>query len=226
MIAATYVSVTTFTVSGDQTAEFHVGRRVKHVGDTTGYGTIESVTIPVADTQVVLTTASDDMDNTLSGVYYGVVSSYEPESSVPIHTHDGDEGSGGGIKGDQNLEDKLLQRANFKDCGIITQIIGSIGGGAQAISIVNGQNVTATVDTGETTFTFTNATASDDLCVFALWLTNGGSQTINFPTVHTNEGEALPTLTTSGLDMLVFGTYNGGTSWVLVNYLLDIQAPA
>lgn len=97
MITATYVSATTFTVSGDQTAEFHVGRRVKHIGDTTGYGTIESVSIPVSDTQVVLTAASDDLDASLSGVFFGIVSSYESKASIPIHTHDGDEGSGGNI---------------------------------------------------------------------------------------------------------------------------------
>lgn len=99
MIAATYVSATTFTVIGDQTSDFHVGRRIKHVGDTTGYGTIESVSIPVADTQVVLTAASDDLDASLTGVLYGIVSSYEPASSIPVHAHDGDEGSGGFVTG-------------------------------------------------------------------------------------------------------------------------------
>jgi hypothetical protein len=93
MITATYVNATTFEVSGDQTAEFHVGRRVKLIGDTTKYGTILSVSIPVADTQVVLTAASDNLDASLTGVYYGIVG--KNNSSIPEHDHDGDEGSGG-----------------------------------------------------------------------------------------------------------------------------------
>jgi len=105
MIAATYINATTFEVSGDQTAEFHVGRRVKLIGDTTKYGTISSVSIPVADTQVVLTAASDDLDASLSGVYYGIVS--KNNSSIPEHDHDEDEGSGGGIR-PKNVVDTTL----------------------------------------------------------------------------------------------------------------------
>lgn len=105
MITATYVNATTFEVSGDQTAEFHVGRRVKLIGDTTKYGTILSVSIPVADTQVVLTAASDNLDASLTGVYYGIVG--KNNSSIPEHDHDGDEGSGGGIR-PKNVADTTL----------------------------------------------------------------------------------------------------------------------
>jgi hypothetical protein len=96
MIAATYVDSKTFTVTGNQTIEFHAGRRVKLIGDSTWYGTIESVSY-LGNTTIVLTDASDNIDNTLTEVYYGIVSGLEEESSMPVHTHDGDEGSGGSV---------------------------------------------------------------------------------------------------------------------------------
>lgn len=96
MIAANYVDSKTFTVTGNQTIEFHAGRRVKLIGDSTWYGTIESANY-LGNTTVVLTDASDNIDDTLTEVYYGIVSALEEESSMPIHTHDGDEGSGGSI---------------------------------------------------------------------------------------------------------------------------------
>lgn len=74
-----------------------------------------------------------------------------------------------------------MSGVNFKDVGLTTNAIGSIGGGTQDIDLTLGNSVTGTVDTSTTTFTFSNPTASDELCVFTLVLTNGGSQTVNFP---------------------------------------------
>ena len=86
-----------------------------------------------------------------------------------------------------------------------------MGGGTQDIDISLGNNVTATIDTGTTTFTFSNPTASDELCGFTLFLTNGGSQTVNWPASVDFPGGTAPTLTTAGLDILVFVTTDGGT---------------
>ena len=68
-------------------------------------------------------------------------------------------------------------------------------------------------NTGANTFTFSNPTASDELCGFTLFLTNGGSQTVNWPSTVDWAGGTAPTLTTSGLDILVFITTDGGTIW-------------
>ncbi len=122
-----------------------------------------------------------------------------------------------------NFADNIIQRANFKDCGIVTNAIGSIGGGAQTIDIEDGNSVSATVDTSETTFTFSTPTASDELCVFSLILTNGGSQTVNWPASVDWEGGTAPTLTTSGVDILVFTTIDGGTTWHGSTYSVDSQ---
>ena len=115
--------------------------------------------------------------------------------------------------GTLNLNDNILQRANLQDYGEVTNAIGATGGGTQDIDIALGNNVVATVDTNANTFTFSNPTASDELCGFTLFLTNGGSQTVNWPSTVDWAGATAPTLTTSGLDILVFITTDGGTIW-------------
>ena len=115
--------------------------------------------------------------------------------------------------GTLNLFDNNLQRANLLDYGEVTNAIGGTGGGTQDIDLTLGNNVVATVDTSTNTFTFSNPTASDELCGFTLFLTNGGSQTVNWPAAVDWAGATAPTLTTSGLDILVFITTDGGTIW-------------
>ena len=103
--------------------------------------------------------------------------------------------------------------ANLLDYGEITNAIGGTGGGTQDIDLELGNSVTATVDTSANTFTFSNPVASDELCGFTLGLTNGGSQTVNWPGAVDWAGGSAPTLTTSGVDWLVFWTADGGTIW-------------
>ena len=115
--------------------------------------------------------------------------------------------------GTLNLNDNILQRANLLDYGEVTNAIGATGGGTQDIDLTLGNNVVATVDTSANTFTFSSPTASDELCGFTLFLTNGGSQTVNWPGTVDWAGATAPTLTSSGLDILVFITTDGGSIW-------------
>ena len=115
--------------------------------------------------------------------------------------------------GTQNLADNILQRANLQDYGEVTNAIGSTGGGTQDIDLTLGNSVTATVDTSANTFTFSNPTASDELCGFTLILTNGGSQTVTWPASVDWPSATAPTLTAAGVDVLVFFTVDGGTIW-------------
>jgi hypothetical protein len=109
--------------------------------------------------------------------------------------------------------DNTVDRINLKDYGTVTNNIGSVGGGTQDIDLTLGNSIAATVDTSTTTFTFSNPTASDELCGFTLKLTNGGSQTVNWPaSVDWGEGTA-PTLTASGVDVITFLTWDGGGIW-------------
>ena len=127
---------------------------------------------------------------------------------------------GGALDGQDNTVSKI----NLKDYGIVTNAVGG-GGGTLAIDLTAGNSVTATVETSTTTFTFSNPTASDELCIFSLVLTNGGSQTVVFPASVDWEGGTAPTLQTSGTDILVFATVDGGTIWHGQSYSLDSKSP-
>ena len=112
-----------------------------------------------------------------------------------------------------NAADKVITRGKFLDSSETVNAIGAIGGGAQAIDLELGNVVTGTVDTSETTFTFTNPPTSGDAGAFLLILTNGGSQTVNWPASVDWAGGSAPSLTSSGVDLLVFVTVDGGTIW-------------
>ena len=98
-LSATYVDADTFTVSGDRTTTFVVGRRVKADCGVDGYkfGTIETRSYDSTsnETTVNLTAASDDLTSNLNVVWYGIVGGGASDQSIPIHSHDGSEGSGG-----------------------------------------------------------------------------------------------------------------------------------
>jgi hypothetical protein len=114
----------------------------------------------------------------------------------------------------QNFQDNELTRPKIKDYGETVNAIGSVGGGSQDIDLTLGNVVTATVDTSETTFTFSNPPASGTAGSFTLVLTNGGSQTVNWPTSVDWAGGVAPTLTAAGVDVLTFMTVDGGTTWL------------
>ena len=112
-----------------------------------------------------------------------------------------------------DLEDAILQRPEVKDYAETVNAIGSTGGGTQDIDISAGNVVTATVDTSANTFTFSNPPATGKCGSFTLILTNGGSQTVNWPGSVDWAGGTAPTLTTAGKDVLTFTTVDAGTTW-------------
>ena len=107
----------------------------------------------------------------------------------------------------------ILNDVLLKDYGEVTNALGDLGGGTDAIDLTAGNSVSATVSTGTQTFTFTNPTASDEGCGFTLVLTNGGSQTVNWPASVDWPAATAPALTASGVDILTFWTIDGGTIW-------------
>lgn len=79
--AATYVSASQFTLAGDQTSTFHVGRRVKVVDSGgTKYGTI-TVSAYTSLTTVTVSLDSGSLANPITSVSYGVLS--ETNQAVP-----------------------------------------------------------------------------------------------------------------------------------------------
>ena len=104
-----------------------------------------------------------------------------------------------------------LKNKTLQGYAEITNAIGNATG-AKTIDLTLGNNVTATT-TGATTWTFSNPAASDELSSFSIKLINGGSATQTWPTTVDWPAATAPTLTTSGTDVLVFITCDGGTTW-------------
>ena len=111
------------------------------------------------------------------------------------------------------MNDNLVETPEMKDYAETVNAIGGTGGGTQDIDITAGNVVTATVDTSANTFTFSNPSASGKSCSFTLILTNGGSQTVNWPGSVDWAGGSPPTLTTAGIDILAFTTVDAGSNW-------------
>tara|TARA_Y100000310_G_scaffold327087_1_gene392907 strand:+ start:1199 stop:1909 length:711 start_codon:yes stop_codon:yes gene_type:complete len=111
------------------------------------------------------------------------------------------------------MADNAITRPEFTDYAETVNVIGDTGGGSDAIDISLGNVVTATVSTAEQTFTFTNPSITGKSCSFTLILTNGGSQTVNWPAAVDWAGGSAPTLTAAGVDVLTFMTVDAGTIW-------------
>lgn len=121
--------------------------------------------------------------------------------------------AGDTMAGTLALADNLLTRPRLLDYGETVNALGDLGGGTDDIDIELGNVVTATVSTATETFTFSNPSASGTACSFTLILTNGGSQTVNWPgSVDWAAGDA-PSLTVAGVDWLEFVTLDGGTGY-------------
>jgi hypothetical protein len=170
------------------------------VTDETGSGALVFATSPTLVTPVLGTPASGTLTNATGLPPAGVVGT---AAILGANT----------FTGTQNFADNTAQRLNLLDYAEVTNAIGSTGGGTQDIDLTLGNSVTATVDTSANTFTFSNPTASDELCGFTLVLTNGGSQTVTWPASVDWPAATAPTLTASGTDVLVFITCDGGTTW-------------
>ena len=115
--------------------------------------------------------------------------------------------------GTLSMADNIVSRPEIKDYAETVNAIGSIGGGTQDIDLESGNVVTGTVDTSTTTFTFSNPPTSGKAGSFTLILTNGGSQTVNWPGAVDWAGGTAPTLTTAGIDVITFTTIDAGTIW-------------
>lgn len=123
----------------------------------------------------------------------------------------------------QNLADNELTRPKLKDYGEAVNVLGDLGGGTQDIDLELGNVVTGTVDTSETTLTFSNPPASGTAGSFTFIVTNGGSQTVNWPASVDWAGGTAPTLTAAGVDILTFVTVDGGTTWYGFSAGLDMS---
>jgi|GEM_PF-1632370 hypothetical protein len=121
------------------------------------------------------------------------------------------------------MADAVLSRAKLIDISETLNPLGDLGGGSDDIDLEDGNVVSATVSTAEETLTFSNPPASGSNGSFTLFLTNGGSQTVNWPASVDWPSATAPTLTAAGVDVLVFTTNDAGTTWLGFLVGLDIS---
>lgn len=82
--APTYISATSFSLVGDQTSTFHVGRRIKTTNSGgTVYSTISNSAFAAVTTITVINDGAGVLDSGLSAVSYGLLSATNP--SVPVY---------------------------------------------------------------------------------------------------------------------------------------------
>ena len=125
-----------------------------------------------------------------------------------------------------NHADYQVVRPYFKDYAETVNAIGNTGGGAQTIDLSLGNVVTATQTASETTYSFTNPSASGRACSFTLILTNGASNSgTEWPSSVDWADGTEPTLTSSGVDILTFTTVDGGTIWYGFAAGTDMKSP-
>jgi len=95
---AIYVSNNSFKVMGDKTIEFNAGRRVKLDCQLDGikYATVVSSSYSSPYTTIIIDEST--LTASLTTVWYGIVQTGQV-GSLPNHSHDGTEGSGGTLSG-------------------------------------------------------------------------------------------------------------------------------
>ena len=119
--------------------------------------------------------------------------------------------TGATMAGELACADQIVSRPTLKDYAIEGQAVGNTGA-TRTLDLNDANFFSATLDQA-CTFTFSDPAASGDFCGFVLALTNGGAFVITWPaSVDWSEGQS-PTLTAAGLDILVFVTYDAGTTW-------------
>jgi hypothetical protein len=105
-----------------------------------------------------------------------------------------------------------------------TEIVNAVGtvSSSTAINFALGNVVTAVLASGGD-FTISNAPTSGIYGKFKLILTNGGTVADPWHSSVKFAGGTTPTLTTSGIDILIFETIDGGTNWYAVVEGLDMK---
>ena len=165
----TYISSTQFSLVGDQTSAFHVGRRVKYtVSAGTGYGTITASAFTSLSTITVDSTGSNPLDSGLSAVSYGLLRADNFTQSI-------------GLDHSTRLSAPIVCAATLdlsKAGGDNVHVTGSTGP-VTAITLAQGHERTVVWDS---TPTLTNGAS--------LILREGASKTVTANSVSCFRGEA------------------------------------
>ena len=127
--------------------------------------------------------------------------------------------AGGTMSGETIFADQLATRPEIKDYSET-----KVAMAAHAVDISLGNVQTYTLS-GDQTLTFTNPSPTGKSCSFTLLVTNGSSSVLTWPAAVDWPGGTAPSLTASGLDVLVFTTVDAGTTWYGFSAGLDVKSP-
>ncbi len=131
--------------------------------------------------------------------------------------------AGDTMSGELNMADNLVTRPKFKDYAITAVIRGNVSATA-TLDMLDGNYFMVTA-AGSTTFVFANPPTSaangGAAGGFILELANGGAATVTWPSATKWPSGTAPTLTSSGTDVFVFITDDGGTIWRGVQSMKD-----
>jgi hypothetical protein len=121
-------------------------------------------------------------------------------------------GSGAGlINGEQNYQDNSLKRATIIDYSLAHNSLNNVSG-STTVNLELGNYASATA-VGAVTWTFANPPTGARAGSLILELTNGGAYTQYWPASVRWPAGSAPTLTASGVDVLVFITDDAGSNW-------------
>jgi hypothetical protein len=115
------------------------------------------------------------------------------------------------VNGELNLQDNNLRRANLIDCSIAHIALGNVSGGT-TVNMELG-NYASAVAVGSVTWTFANPPTGARAGSIILELTNGGAFTQFWPAAVRWPAGAAPSLSATGVDVLVFITDDAGANW-------------
>ena len=133
------------------------------------------------------------------------------------------------------LSDQIVSRGQFKDYAEPVNDISGTKTAAFDISFTDGNVQTVTLGSGTFNIGIDDALASDPMSnSLTLLLTNGGAATATFVAgAHGGGGNAVhwaggpaPTFTTSGIDVVCFTTFDGGTNYYGFAAGLDMSIPS
>jgi len=131
--------------------------------------------------------------------------------------------TGATLAGNVDAADYFVIKPTLKDYAIEGSIVGNTDS-TETIDMEDANFFAMTANT-DCTFTFSNPPASGDFGTFVLELTNGGAHLLTWPASVDWVGGTAPTLTSAGVDQLVFTTRDGGTTYFGFVAGLDIKSP-
>lgn len=131
--------------------------------------------------------------------------------------------AGDSMTGELNNQDNLVTRPKFKDYSLQAVVKTSVSA-TTTLDLTEGNFFTVLAG-GSTTYVFANPPVSSAngpaAGGFVLELQNGGAATVTWPSTVDWPGGTAPTLTSSGFDVIVCITDDGGTNWRCVQSMKD-----